>query len=205
MRFNMALVLAAILAIFPFVANAQEKPVNDLLLMEVDIGWFRLLGEETVSFVVDDQVSDGCWTSVDATKTAVKLQFIRSGYTVIDEISDLGAIIRLQGMGYKTSTGQCISTVSVDLWIRDYGTYTRAADGIDSSITSIFFRELMTFEYLMSGGPSASSRRIKEKLVEMSQEMLVEMSAKKHELKEAVAKLPDSNGRRFWSDKLRQF
>jgi len=199
MRLKLALLLSALL-IFPFSANAQEKSVNDLFLPDIDTGWLRFLGEKTISVVVDDQVTGGCWTSAEATKTAVKLQFIRSGYTVVDETNTFNPVLRIRGYGYKGAENYCVTVASIDLLAFDYGIYAYGNYIVNPSITSAFLREIMSSDYLISGRQSNQSQRMKEKFVEMSQKMLVTITDKKQEVKGRIAALVDGEAKKYWTD-----
>jgi len=204
MQFKLVLRLSALL-ILPFSASAREKVANDLFLPDFDTGWLYFLEEKTVSMIVYDRVSDGCWKNAEATKTAVKLEFIRSGYTVIDTITYSSPVIVLQSFGYKTAGSECISSSSLGILVHDYGHYTRTSSGTEARIASLFLRDLTSVEGLVYGPPIASSKGIKESFIEMSQKMLVTITDKKQKLKGRIAALPDSEAKQYWTNHFSRF
>lgn len=200
-HYYLILTLTLALGYFPAPSSAEEQ-IGNLFLFDQDPGWYRMLGRDSVSIVVYDEISDGCWTNIEATTNAVKIELIRSGYKVVDGAPSFIPVIQLYGSGREDGGGRCVITTALSLFIDDMGIYYSMESGVNSSITTTYRRRLLTSSYIMSGTRSSSNRRIKEAFVEHAQNILIEIDARSREAISAIAEQPDGPAKRYWMERL---
>lgn len=168
-------------------ASAQEnKPT---VIFDIDPRWMSL--GNTAEVEVSDQVSDGCWTNVEATKNAVTLELQRNGFTVSDE-EFFPLRITLVAVGYRDQFG-CVASHSLEVRVPAGRDHT-----IDNhTVSSLYYDELWRGSGILSG-PNTSVR-LKEAFVEQVQAFLVYAPKAKREVaQKAEEAAKDAAVKAFW-------
>lgn len=181
---------AAALLLSAYTASGQDaKP----FLIWAAAEWMHVERDKRVKVAISDQVSDGCWRDPQTSKTAVELEFIRSGFKLDDKAP---STILLTGIGYKTK-GVGICVVSYYLTFNVIDVEETYAGG--RRLVAITTNKDLYFQGgVMSGGAQDSSDRLKTNFVDFAQATLVHYSKQVQNVKDAIKANADTEGAAFW-------
>ncbi|WP_181838521.1 hypothetical protein [Thalassospira profundimaris] len=164
-----------------FSVSASED--TDITGMLANLAWFQIGENRPIKLEVIDEISGGCWKSVEATKNAIKLELQRSNLAFSEEQNGTFAYVTLHGVGYETSNYSCavyismlVSTLSVE----------RTTLG-DMELRTGDFPTFWQQGALLSGPKSDMSKRLKDKFVEMSQALILNIYEERKRIRSDLA------------------
>ncbi len=187
--------IAAIFMLFPIGANAE------VLLGGKDLKWLTAAQRKVVTLDVEDNMSNGCWTNVSATQTAIALEFTRSNYTILameesptaDSVG--GVFVYFSAFGYGLKSGACIGVIEMKVNVLD----TTSLNSNDLEATALIERTIYEAPILLLTGPKSEfSGRIKVAMVEQIQQYLVMLPKKVVEVSSAVVDKASESEKAQW-------
>lgn len=178
-------------------AQSDGSATSTTIIFDEDPRWLLLnnSAKKSVEVIIDDQVSNGCWTNSDAVATAVKLEFQRSGFDVTPTNEDLFRHqALLKAIGYSTNSSLCV--ISYSFHFRVIDVQERSFGGDNHTVTSLVYSDLYSNNGILSGGDTNS--RLKTTFVEATQSFLVDISEYQKSLLEQIRKNTPQEGKSFW-------
>lgn len=155
--------------------------------------WITVAREQRVKVRILDGVKDGCWTNSQASKTAVELELIRSGFKLDERAA---AILTLTAAGYKTQgMDQCVVSASLTLSVPDLNE-TRADGRRLIGITT--YKTLYSTGAVMTNTVSDTGDQLKGLFVDFSRALLVHYAKQVQEITEALQAHENKADAAFW-------
>lgn len=173
--------------------TALANDGSSAFIFDSDTRYISFILNPRAKVAVIDEVSDGCWLTTREAKTAVEVELLRSGI-VIDDDDSLSSTIFLYGIGYKTDYGACFVSIDLSIYAYDFVEITHEP----YSISSIFSREMASFGAVLSGAQSTMSGRIKDKFIELSKELIVDMNNEKRSTLRKLYDSENTNATNYW-------
>lgn len=174
-------------------AMASSQTDTGLFFFDSDIRYLDLIVDRKVKVTVDDQISDGCWKNPSTAKNAVQVELLRSGFQLLAD-SDFGSSIVLSGLGYKTDSGLCVASISLNVRVIDYGFQIKD----EFRISSLFSRDLISYKTILSGPPRSSDSRIRDTFVENIHEFIVDLNSVKSEFRKSLKESGKADEAAYW-------
>ncbi len=144
-----------------------------------NLNWFRIGTSRPIRLETNDQISDGCWTSVVATQNTVKLELQRSNIEFTDAEEVSATYLMLNAIGYETNDYSCVAYISL------------IASSFLMETTEVGNEKLLSGDFpvfwqsgaLLSGSKSGMANRIKNKAVELTQSFILSISAERKRIR----------------------
>lgn len=198
-----ALALLSFAAISPVTvpSYAADPELSSTIIFDnvTWLHWANTMVPRAIRVTVDDQVSDGCWKSPQATRTAVELELQRSGFIVSsdDSIGSFHPSIVIRSLGFRAGDQTCVVSVRLDIMTVVLTSYSRDGHMLDGYTTaSLYNRTGVLIAPLADVG-----NRIKESHVEFVQDFLVNIKRKQIELLGlAASSSSEPTARSYWED-----
>lgn len=166
---------------------------DDTTFISEDPRWLSIKPGSDLSIAVDDQVTDGCWTSATASRNAVALEFRRSGYKLVDVEGSIAPLLVLRANGYKTNNNNCVAHLTlVLLWGLPSNSF------IDGHIVGTFRRDPIWEASMLLSGSNMSSR-LKNIFVEQAQRLLLEIDENRQSTLQAIRASATGSEADFWN------
>lgn len=198
MRITHLWVLTALtLAICSSNGYAVEYKSNTLLF-GTTLDWLRINKNAEFKVIINDQVTDSCWTNATAVKTAVELELKRSGFKLSSEKNAFPFRIYLTTLGFEKAK-ICMVSMRMELWgFTSLDTFVKNDHKITSFLNYKFY---WSRDGIVSGGKGNMSSWIKEDYIEYIQNLLVFIDKRKTAILEEVVKEAekDAAAKAFWS------
>ena len=187
--------LMVIFLLYASCSSASENENRFVVLFDVDSRWLSLDKDTVFELGVSDQVSDGCWKNIEATKNAVELELNRSSFqTSKDQI--LGWNVVLKSVGYGFGSNLCAVYYELSVRAPDF----RENHFGDHGVRALYYSTIWSQGGIMTGVKDSMSSRLKTAYVELIQVFLLDINKQKRALLEEAIKASDSpEQKNFWS------
>ncbi|MBW4963645.1 hypothetical protein [Sulfitobacter sp. CW3] len=168
-----------------FCCHVAADTIPTYTLFGVDIQLAQMRKDTAISVVTSDQVSDGCWTSGQASEFALQRELIDAGYTNITEASPFGASVFITAIGYSSNEYSCAVSVTLSLWLanierREFG-------------NALFFsfgrKNALEYTSILTGPKTDMSDRIKETVRDYADQLIVDIQKHKNFAQEQIGTL----------------
>ena len=184
--------------LFSGAALAAESQV----FFESDLAYLSVSRLSKIAVETIDEVTEGCWVSASATKSAVELELIRSGFEITPPEDFAVSKLQIRALGFALSnlagndTG-CAVYVSLSALILELNNVT--SERFDGNLSDVYLRRYHNANSLLAGSKDNISRRIKETAIDMTKEFLVEIEKQKQALKKEISNSDQSvKFKEFW-------
>jgi len=163
------------LTLTPFALTANPlEPTEMMIDYDSDsLGWLSFTAGNPLNLVrvtINNQVTDNCWTSTEASKTAIELELKRSGYTVSKKTSKIYHSIVLSALGYAIDANRlCIITLGTS--INTNVTETVSILG-GHQLNNIRHQSIWNRRALLTGPKVSTNSKIRETFITHIQEAL---------------------------------
>lgn len=177
-------------------ASDESALVTDIGFANVE--WLRLSDRKEVYLEVNDEVSEGCWKTPQSTKTAVELEFTRSGFRVGPTEGRYIPRVIISSLGFRTSDLLCVVAVRLDVLATANTNYNDGAHYVGGSTrSSLYSRDGV----LVSPGDASDS--IKTSHVDFVQAFLVQIENNaKTVILRAIINSDNNESRSHWEKRL---
>ena len=172
------------LLLFVFAPTAHAEGQFAPVVFE-HLSWFRFGSSSPVDVVVNDNVTNGCWTTAKVSETGVKLELKRSSFLLADTSEGLPIQLMLSASGYELDNNSCV--VSIDLSVSGLIVETIGPD--DLAIHAGMYSEIWSNGALMSGPKSDMSQRVKNKFIEIAQQLILDIDKRKAEFEKRLSQI----------------
>ncbi|WP_417826002.1 hypothetical protein [Thalassospira povalilytica] len=149
-------------------ANAEDQFAPIVL---EHLTWFRFGTSNPVDVVIDDNVTDGCWTTTSATETSIKLELKRSEFLLSDTSEGFPIQLKVSATGYQLNEYTCVASIRLSV----IPLIIETIQPKDFAIHAGMYSEIWAMSTLMSGPKSDMSKRIKDAFVEMTQRLILDI------------------------------
>lgn len=163
-----------------------------------DVRWLHIDNRKDFFVVVSDQVTDGCWTSANASQASVELELIRSNGSLNEKNDTFTNVVHISAMGYGMGDNNCAVVVSLEVLVPDLSQYAR--DG--HRVFGWHKESIWESTTLLTGGKNRMSYRIKETHVELVQQFLVELAKKPSRIRSSILASADEEASAFWRNQF---
>jgi len=182
-----------------FAATAKAAaPTEYILRGNESVNWLQLHKGREVKVEISDQVKGGCWTNIDAVKTAVELEFKRSGFKIADGNTS-PVFIKITSLGYALNNLDCVATYELDVVYFAKAFYN---PGGRHGLQSLADDSIWSKNGLLTGPKSNFSGRLKKIYVDMTQQFINQIdTSRKAIIKKATGiSYIDPEAKTFWSN-----
>lgn len=184
-------------ALFGICSAQDSAGASNTIIFDHDPRWLQFSdsGNHPIKVIVDDQVSDGCWTNSNSASNAVKLELKRSGFNVTptDEDTFPDQLV-IKALGYSNGSSSCLIYYSLQFDMADVKSRNFGLE--NHKVSSIMYTNLYSRSGILSGGDTNS--RLKTVFVEMAQSFLLDISKYRKETLEKVKRNAQPEAKQFW-------
>ncbi|WP_289117501.1 hypothetical protein [uncultured Idiomarina sp.] len=205
MKYKQYYTVAIVCFMIAFSSSLLAEPESSIIELKAeDPRWLVLKRLPQVSVLAIGEVEDGCWETIEESENAVKLEFQRSGYELVNFQNPFAARIILKATGYR-SNGLCIANYDFELSLNSTvkrGWKKGPVFPIDENrkrfeLTYREYQQIWNSSGIVSG--PKISQTLKNTFQSASQELLLEIEERQEAIiTEAIANSDDIEAKEFW-------
>jgi hypothetical protein len=159
-----------------------------------DPAWHFAEKQKTISIILDDQITDGCWPNPLSTKNQMERFFTRNGFEIEEEWNGISEAAVLFGLGYAEADGSCSVTIGLSILSLDTRQITNDADEISALYNSILWQS----SYVLTGPTFNINSRISSAFEELAQSFLTQLSENARLVRKEIVDVAPSDRKRSW-------
>jgi len=160
-----------------------------------DIGFLRMARQmEIYISIIDDGVEGGCWNTVPESITAAELEFIRSGFNIVERSGPYLPILIIRSDGGVVQGDLCVVNIQFHLHITADEYFADAGNIITSSSQKTLYLD----NSLVSGLVVGMGQLMIDRIASMSRALLVEISKRQQELLESIRIVAGEEVADYW-------